>query len=435
MWSTSFNSESGFCPEGHVLALYVNVSNDLSGREMKDKLSRLMESNDTIKSVGGRGGIHVLFHLEIDIATDDAEVERKLSRLGYLRSEIERIYLGRTQSDEEEKTPFDDEFSAVSAPLSAGAAALRSRSTKLIDAFMNQRIFLTLSCNVINPTIMNFILQSGTDYKKPFDLFCLSYQDNRERTVTGIHMLYKEYASNGRIKIGLGMDVPKDELLWILNHISGEIRVYLVGYLSKIPNLHLRSMEIAHNKGINTMIILREQDLFQPKERLDFYSPLAQAYAKESNDSTVVFFVKCLMQIGFTIGLGADIAEDVLAKELFALKHPFVVRKVENSPTAKKKFFVQQEDIERIKEESERIESELEDRALLKKACGRVKFRILTFVAKKVVELDILHDLERIATEKGITIEEARRQMEEEAAASKAKRASVSLSLINHKKR
>ena len=84
MWGRSYSDHSVYA-DPHRLALYVDIAESVK-RDRSSVLQgiRSMCRRDREASSGSAGvGFHVLFHLEIDIETNEFEIEDKLGIINY----------------------------------------------------------------------------------------------------------------------------------------------------------------------------------------------------------------------------------------------------------------------------------------------------------------------------------------------------------------
>lgn len=183
----------------------------------------------------------------------------------------------------------------------------KEKASGLLESYERNKLYFTMSCNIVSPFIMSYLLENPNkkyQFKKLFDVFLITYQLNRKRTVETILSLHKTYG--GKVHIGLSFDVPYDELQWILLKIpEGVMKVILLGYLSFLPNLYLRQVGIAQSFSLSVVVVTRKIDLFQPKSRLDYMQQYADKYKDATNTekSVVSFFFKTLLQIGIVLCL------------------------------------------------------------------------------------------------------------------------------------
>ena len=149
---------------------------------------------------------------------------------------------------------------------------------------------------------MSYLLDNPNkkyQFKKRVDVFLITYQLNRQRTVETVLSLHKTYG--GRLHLGLSFDVPHDELQWIILKIpEGVMKVILLGFLSYLPNLYLRQVDIVHSFSLSAIVVTRKIDLFQPEDRLAYLNEYSDKYKNSTAaEKTVIsFFFKCLLQLG-----------------------------------------------------------------------------------------------------------------------------------------
>lgn len=81
MWGRSYSDHSVYA-EPHRLALFIDVADSMK----KDRVGllagvrKMCEEDRKMSSSSAGVGFHVLFHLEIDIETNEFEIEDKLGR-------------------------------------------------------------------------------------------------------------------------------------------------------------------------------------------------------------------------------------------------------------------------------------------------------------------------------------------------------------------
>jgi hypothetical protein len=208
----------------------------------------------------------------------------------------------------------------------------------------------TFSTNNTNST------ENESKFQKKFDLFALAYQGSREKTVEEFSKLFFEYGTV--IRIGLGFDVPFDLIDWIVFKCpENSIKVITIGYFNELPNIYARVLENIHSRGANAMVILRNKDFFpdndDDNDKLEYLDILAEKYDKPRE----VLFSKALIQLGYVVGIALDIDEEIILKNLYSLKHPFIYRRDFTAPSIIIKFVVSNEDIAIIVDESEKEEN------------------------------------------------------------------------------
>lgn len=375
-WSTSYTGNYGNIPSNsHRISLYIDIDEYRNNSTiLLDKLINIIKydiNNDTIAS---DNGTNIIINLNIDIDTDDDEINMKLNYLNKIRKEIEKIYYN--------PIPIKDIKSNESSSFTS--SKIIKDFVELIDdipkeeyatelSYLSKKIYISLCCNTIKPIILSSILDN-INYKKVFDTFIISYQDTRERTLDTIIELINNY--NNKIKIGIGYNIPSDELQWILYRLPEKsISIILLGYMNNIPHLRLTEIETSHMYGANTLIIIRGKDLLQPPERLDYIKDIALKY----NVKLPIFMLKVLLQLGSILSITIeDFDIDYIKNNIFSLKHPFVYRREFVAPTNVYRFIISEEDMDIIKAKSEEYEL-IKDEEWHKYALQRAPRRILSY--------------------------------------------------------
>jgi len=232
------------------------------------------------------------------------------------------------------------------------------KSASLKAQHKKNMLVYTVISNTISPIIMAALVDQS--HYKQVTTFLLGYQIDRQKTVDKMIELTTIYG-NGKthLKFGLGFDVPFDEMHWILLKIPQDsISVVSLGHLNYLPNLYLRQVNLVHSLGYNTLIIIRNNDVLQPANRLEYLSRYSEKYEFycEENRPNLAILVKALLQFGLLVGISIDLPTTIIADDIFALKHPFAWRKRFCSPTDIKTFIIRDEDMQTIAELSEECE-------------------------------------------------------------------------------
>lgn len=130
-----------------------------------------------------------------------------------------------------------------------------------------------------------------------------------------------------------------------------------MGYFNELPNIYARVLENIHSRGANAMVILRNKDFFpdndDDNDKLEYLDLLAEKYDKPRE----ILFTKALIQLGYVVGIALDIDEEIILKNLYSLKHPFIHRRDFTAPSIVIKFIISNEDIAVIVDESEKEEN------------------------------------------------------------------------------
>ena len=395
MWSRSY-CEHSIYHDVHRLSLYIDIAESIKNKSYHESLLNIVRKEKLMSDSMSSGvGFHVLFFIEIDIETDEDEIDEKIEHFNTLRRDIEKIYCSTEGDIDDIDTEISGnniatisrEIDAVSTSnivdrtpsLSskveakkkkretivrkqvegASSSNLIVKSAALKVQHKKNMLVYTVISNIISPIIMTAL--SDQSYYKQVTTFLLGYQIDRQRTVDRIVELINLYG-NGKshLKFGLGFDVPFDEMHWILLKIPQDsISVVSLGFVNYLPNLYLRQVELVHSLGYNTLLIIRHDDVLQPANRLEYLSQYSKKYEfyHEDHRSNLAFLVKALLQFGLLIGVSIDLPTTVVTDDIFALKHPFAWRKKFSSPTDVKTFILRNEDILAIAELSEECES------------------------------------------------------------------------------
>jgi len=376
MWASSFTSQCGNIPSnGHRLSLYIDIDEYINNPNILSKIIDITMNDIDNDTIASDVGSNIIINMNIDMETDDEEIKLKITNMNRIRKEIERIYFN----------PKPKALSKANESSKFTSSKILTEFVELVDdppkleyatelAYLSKKLFLTLCCNVMHIKILSSILEDQT-FKKQFDTFIISYQDTRERTVDIAKQLIDNYGN--KIKLGLGSNIPLNELQWILYRLpERSISTILLGYFHNIPHLRLPEIETCHMFGANTTFIIRGKDLFQPPERLEYISQIASKY---NVSSLPIFMFKVILQLGCICGIPiGDYDTDFIKKNIFSLKHPFVYRREFVAPSVVYRFIISEEDMDMIKSKSEEFEL-VKDESFKKYALQRAPRRILKF--------------------------------------------------------
>lgn len=376
MWSSSYTSNWGNIPtNGHRLSLYIDIDEYIKNPNILSKIIDIIMNDIDNDTIASDNGSNIMINMNIDIETDDEEINLKITSMNRIRKEIERIYFNpkpKALSKSNESSKFTSSKILTEFVELVDDPPKVEYATEL--AYLSKKLYLTLCCNVIHIKILSSILEDQT-FKKSFDTFILSYQDTRERTLDLTKQLIDNYGNN--IKLGLGSNIPSNELQWILYRLpERSISIILLGYLNNIPHLRLTDIETCHMFGANTIFIIRGKDLFEPPERLEYVNQIASKY---NAPSLPIFIFKVILQLGCICGIPiSDYDTDYIKTKIFSLKHPFVYRREFVAPSVVYRFVISEEDMDIIKSKSEEFEL-LKDESWKKYALQRAPRRILSF--------------------------------------------------------
>jgi hypothetical protein len=377
MWSSQYTNHFGNIPSNsHRLSLYIDIDEYNNNQPiLLDKIINIIKYDINNNTISSDNGSNIIINMNIDIDTDDDEINKKLNILNNIRKEIEKIYYNNKPIvliKDNESSSFTSSKILLDFIEHIDDEPKKEYATEL--SYLSKKIYMTLCCNTIHNKILSCILDNQ-NYNKIFDTFILSYLDTRERTLQTTLQLIENYGN--KIKIGIGSNIPLDELHWILYRLpERSISIVLLGYMNNIPHLRLTEIETCHMYGANTLFIVRSKDLLQPSERLDYISDMASKY---NIKSLPVFMLKVLLQLGSILGITIeDFDTDFITNKIFSLKHPFVYRREFVGPTDVYRFIISEDDMEIIKAKSEEYEL-IKDETWKKFALQRAPRRILSF--------------------------------------------------------
>ncbi len=395
MWSRSY-SEHSIYHDVHRLSLYIDIAESMKNKSYHESLINIVKKEKlTSDSMSSGVGFHVIFFIEIDIETDEDEIDEKIEHFNMLRQEIEKIYcMTESDIDDVESTKSNNDAASISSEIDTlstsnivdrtpglsskveakkkkretivrkqvegvSSSNLTMKSAALKVQHKKNMLVYTVISNIISPIIMTALID--TTFFKQVTTFLLGYQIDREKTVDKIIELTNAYG-NGKthLKFGLGFDIPFDEVHWILLKLPQDcISVVSLGFLNYLPNLYLRQVDLVHSLGYNTLVVIRNNDVLQPPNRLEYLSKYSKKYEFYVEDyrSNLSFLVKALLQFGLLVGISIDVPTAIITDDIFALKHPFVWRKKFTSPTDVKTFIIRSEDLQAIGDMSEECES------------------------------------------------------------------------------
>lgn len=384
-WSGSFFDIS-IIKDIHRLCLYIDIGSALKDSTILFRACDVIQNDIDRYSGNNSGGIgiHIIFNVEIEVETNDDEIDDKLELLGAFRRKIEEVFYStcngcnstNDNSNSSNDASIQDNMlnsldigddidigikssSSSSSGISISSNMNDASSSKLVDTYNKNMLRFTICCNVISATIMDFLFDTKK-YRNTFELFLLSYQINRENTVDKLIDFNKRYS--GKIQLGIGFDTPFDELQWIIVKVpAGIVSVVLIGFMNFLPNMYMRQIDLIHTLGVNAMVILRNCDMFEPIDRLNYLSEYVPHYnsnaAALNTQTNETLLVRLLLQKGVVVGISTDLYDSTIINSIFNIKHPFTYRKPFAAGVDYKRFYIDADDVESILAISEMRES------------------------------------------------------------------------------
>lgn len=152
----------------------------------------------------------------------------------------------------------------------------------------------------------------------------------------------------------------------ILKHSIVPISFLSVGVID-VPNFRLRSLEFVHSKHICSLIVLKPEDLITDNCDYEMWTTLSEKYNKHISS----IITKACIQLGAVVCLpllgffgdypNANANDSLLHEHIAPLCHPFTYRKDYLAPTVPIRFHIDDDDMQRLRDDSELLEAEAED--------------------------------------------------------------------------
>jgi hypothetical protein len=248
------------------------------------------------------------------------------------------------------------------------------------DDANKQKMFFSLQ--IEEPNIESVKLLTSLEFQ--FDLWIINAHHGKESLLKNLTMVNDYFTSEQRtdenwcstVPLGMGNLAEQDDLDWLLLMVPSGVIVIVLLTSGIYPDLNLRSVDLVHSFGCNSIIILNDSQL-RDIAGCQQLSALANKY----NISPETFLLKCLLQCGSLIALRLDAHSDrpaYLMSHVARLCHPFVHRKMYVSATHVLSLQIEVSDLEVVTAASEEQE-ERSDCDWLSHSSARSDVRVLTF--------------------------------------------------------
>jgi len=244
-------------------------------------------------------------------------------------------------------------------------------STKLAA---DHQWFLSLQVPHSAHSLIEKILEIKDFY---WDLIVLHANGEKEAATESVNKLHNMVQASGLpTLLGLGTIQDATQLDWILCKLPQNALGFIHLGTVKLPSLRVHCTEIAHQRGLNTMFDIDATDLEQSIMNSEVLYDLAAKYEIELD----TFLVKCLLQLGYVVGIPYSLAidqEGYIEEHFSRLCHPFVYRKEFVSSIRIISLKISSQDVDVLINASEEFEM-LDDHIWQPHATSRADQRILT---------------------------------------------------------
>ncbi|KAJ1437202.1 hypothetical protein B484DRAFT_428410 [Ochromonadaceae sp. CCMP2298] len=186
---------------------------------------------------------------------------------------------------------------------------------------LERQLFLSLQV----PHSASFLISKLAPLELRFDLVVLHMDEQREKCVADVEKIRSILQESGKnTALGIGSIADAVQLDWLLCRVADTLKFVHLGSL-QVPDFRLHCLELAHSRGLNTLMEIDAAALADAVPSWDLLDDLAAHHLVPADTC----LVKCMLQLGLVVGLPFSVAndEDHLHAHFARLCHPFVHRK------------------------------------------------------------------------------------------------------------
>lgn len=185
--------------------------------------------------------------------------------------------------------------------------------------------------------------------------------ESKETNLNDLKNMYDKIVENNKVKLlqlGIGNISSEIYLDWILSNIPVGVLNFVHLGLFKLPNIRSRCIELIHSKGLNVYYDINNEVSTVSAVQSAIINEICSKY--EITPLTAI--LKIMLQLGIVITIPYDLMNDSLLNEISRLVHPFVYRKEFVSVVKIISLCISKCDIEKVRNCSDEIEAEIEEK-------------------------------------------------------------------------
>jgi len=334
-WSTACNGKFGIASEAHRVGIVTELVGNESTNADTELLSRLYELSFR----------HFIFKLK---CTERQSVEGSFLTVNLLKNLVFLRSLSKTPN------PLQD------APLYITVIS------DIIDAEF-WRTFFRAVCSEIESVDINCLVVELQTYLAGNQLssfapmtYAADLAKVNEISDLLVNIKAAQLACSSPCPFFMGIDGIYDRgILQLLleQPIGMDLQLVLPGSL-QLPNIKFRIIDFIHSRGLNTMHIPSDNVLLnwaQSPDQAPIMFTLLKKYPQCKNRPAPII-VKFLVQLGIIVGVSATLGAHFIEEMVAPVIHPFANRKEFCAPSITKRFVIEVQDVEALKQESEEVE-------------------------------------------------------------------------------